>query len=67
MAGRLSPEIFPELQAGPLTRRPVVLLVNRCTASASEVLAGALQGSGRALLVGERTYGKGVVQVGEES
>ena len=41
---------------------PLTLLVNRGTASAAEVLSGALQDNGRALLLGERTFGKGVIQ-----
>lgn len=56
-------ETFNIKKTGPLADIPLVVLVNHGTASAAEIIAGALQSHGRAQLVGSQTYGKDTIQL----
>lgn len=55
-------EVIETAKTDPIITMPVVLLVNENSASASEILAGALKDNNRAKIVGTKTYGKGVIQ-----
>ncbi|WP_295902541.1 S41 family peptidase [uncultured Bdellovibrio sp.] len=55
-------EVAVATKKGQYTNFPIVILVNEYTASASEIVSGALQDNKRALIVGQRTFGKGSVQ-----
>jgi len=55
-------EEISKSESKPIINIPVVILVNENTASASEILSGALKDLNKATIVGQKTYGKGVIQ-----
>lgn len=55
-------ETVKKSKTDPIINMPIVILTNENTASASEILAGALKDLGKAKIVGTKTYGKGVIQ-----
>ncbi len=55
-------EEIKKSKSNPVINVPIVVLVNDNTASASEIFAAALKENGKATIVGEKTYGKGVIQ-----
>lgn len=55
-------ETVKKSKSNPIINLPIIILTNENTASASEILAGALKDLGKAKIIGTTTYGKGVIQ-----
>ncbi|MES1930003.1 periplasmic tail-specific protease [Salinisphaera dokdonensis CL-ES53] len=55
-------QVLGDRNDGPIYDGPLAVMVNRLSASASEIVAGALQDYGRAIVLGGQTFGKGTVQ-----
>ena len=62
LAGAHQPREVLRAASGVVTRAPLVVLVDRYSASSSEIVAAALRDNHRAIIVGQRTFGKALVQ-----